>query len=191
MIKRVIEYFNILRKSKEIFLKPVDPELNEIFLRQYSPSPGQWMGEDPNYKELALRYLGSKEGNCSVFQIDSILNESKILLAIYTKYGRSSCSKTYGIRIPKKEIKELGLSIKHTPSSGTTEVEEVDKLHWEIEGTEDKFERLAQRISNGIKICEDRFRVLESNQVKEGLRILANLAGVTEPVRQKCLKASK
>lgn len=192
LIKKITQYLQRIGTvgwSKNLFLESCDLENSEVFIRQYSFSVKRWIGDNADYKDLAEKHLESKKGNCSVYQIDSILNEAKILLVFYTTYGRSETKKHYGIRIPKNEIEKLGLNLVQT--NGTTDVEDVDKLHWEIVGPEHAFEQLAELISRGIKNCEDRFRVLEKDQVRDGLKNLANLPGVPEPVREKCLKALK
>lgn len=189
-VNKVIQKFffpKVFNWIKRKSFKSNNVENNEIFIRRISSSVDKWLEEGAKFSELADNCLGRKKGNCSVYQLDNILNEAKILLTLFTTPRRLSFSTTASIRIPRNEIEIIGLSLVQT--KGTTDVEEIDQLHWEIEGTEEQFERLAELISQGGKKCEDRFRVLEKNRVKEGMKLFVNLPGLPETVLEKCRRA--
>lgn len=192
LIQGIVEYLHnkgIIDWFKNRAQKSTEFQGEVIFVRQQSASTDRWISDNADFEELAEKFLGSNIGTCSVYKLDSVLNEAKILLALFATRPRFSLDKTHSIRIPKNEIEELGLQLIQT--NGETDLEDVNKLHWDIVGTKDKFERLAELISQRSKSCEDRFRILEQKQVREGLKNFITLPDASDSLRKKCLKATK
>lgn len=136
-----------------------------LLLRVHPSSPKAWSEDTP--ARLASQKLARQRGGCSVYKVNSYQEEVQVTAGHYPKLDKTSVEKIWGLRIPVELITVRGMTFENTP--GEVGFRFVDERHFDIKGSNEQFEALAEDISKHFASGEDLIRSFEPGPLRSAM----------------------
>ena len=131
---------------------------------------------DQTQKDLQVSVFSSPKSSHSSIPFwpfrkinDYGIQEAEIIAAHFAKRGKNHLLRCYALRIFPRDLR--GLDIPLVQNRGSTGVNSVDDLHYDLEPVSPKdFIQLIERVCQGMNRGEDRVRILGKQDLKEQLQ---------------------